>query len=232
METTAKTPYEEYLKQSLVEERARLDSLYNEFAKSNPIKKAIIKRRIQEALQNIDLLQKDLEKYMHGLSWLREPSKERDEKAEHLPKLEKEAVAPTPVAKPAPGAPAKPVPTRPTIGKPIGAPGSAPAAPAIAPARPTIGSPIGSKPMVGTPVASRPTVGTPVASRPKIGTPIGTPALQNQPPAQQPPAEGQQPAVTRPVVGTPVKRPVIGTPIGKPKPTEETENKESDSTSS
>ena len=81
----AKTPYEEYLRQSLVDERARLDSLYNEFAKSGPVRKQILKGKIDEALQNIDLLSHDLDKYNSGLSWLREPSKERDEKAEHLP---------------------------------------------------------------------------------------------------------------------------------------------------
>jgi len=116
------TPYEEYLRQSITLERQRLDSLYTEFAKSDPIRKRILKGKIDEALQNIDLLSQDLGKYKNGLSWLREPSKERDEKAEHLPKLEKEAAAPPPASTQAtkPGQPAKPVVARPTIGKPIG----------------------------------------------------------------------------------------------------------------
>jgi hypothetical protein len=204
MET--KSPYEEYLKQTLVEERAHLDSLYNEFAKSNPIRKQMLKTQITEAIQNIDLLSKDLEKYMNGLSWLREPSKERDEKAEHLPKLEKEEAAPAPQAKPAaPGQVAKPAVARPTIGKPIGASSPATLAP-VAPA-----------------AAPRPTVGTPVGTRPKIGTPVGTkpstPVAQTQAPAQE-----TQPSTTRPTIGTPVKRPVIGTPIGKPKPQNQDNN--------
>lgn len=206
----SKTPYEEYLNQSIVEERARLDSLYNEFAKSNPIKKQILKRRIEEAIQNIDLLSKDLGKYKNGLSWLREPSKERDEKAEHLPKLEKEEAAP--------------------VAKPAAAPAAQPARAAVA--RPTIGKPIGAAPGASTPKASqpaapRPAVGTPVGARPKIGTPVGTPVAQSQKPSTPtpPPAQSQQPQAARPVIGTPVKRPVIGTPIGKPK-TQDSEQKQ------
>jgi hypothetical protein len=206
---TAKTPYEEYLRQSLIEERARLDSLYNEFAKSNPIRKQLLKGKIDEALQNIDLLSKDLDKYMNGLSWLREPSKERDEKAEHLPKLEKEEAAPTPQAKLAAPGQAKPVVARPTIGKPIGSTSSA-SAPAVA----------------------RPAVGAPVASRPKIGTPVGTPSPPAPTAPAPAPAQGSQPTAPRPVIRTPVKRPVIGTPIGKPKPHQDAEDKESNTTSS
>src|SRR5271165_4100225 len=124
MELANSTPYEEYLRRSITSEKARLDSLYNDFAKSNPIKKQILKRQIAEAIQNISLLSTDLAKYGHGLSWLREPSKEREEKAEHLPKLEKEAAAPAPAKPAAAPGPAKPAVTRPTIGKPVG---SAPA---------------------------------------------------------------------------------------------------------
>ncbi len=172
---TAKTPYEEFLSQTLVEERAHLDSLYNEFAKSNLIRKQILKTQIDEAIQNIDLISKDLAKYMNGLSWLREPSKERDEKAEHLPKLEKEEAAPAPQAKPAsPGQVARPAVTRPTIGKPIGA--GSPAAPAPA----------------AQVAASRPTVGTPAGSRPTIGTPVGTPKPSTPVAQPQAPAQGTQ----------------------------------------
>jgi len=212
MEVT-KTPYEEYLRQSITDERARLDSLYDEFAKSNPVRKQMLKRQIDEAIQNIELLSNDLDKYRNGLSWLREPSKERDEKAEHLPRLEKEAPSVATPAKPAAsaGQPAKPVVARPTIGKPIGsspAPATSPA-PAAAP-RPAVGTPVGSpRPRIGTPV------GTPVA---KSSNPQ-TPPAQNQQ-QQQSPAQGQQ-TVQKPVIGTPVKRPVIGTPIGKLKPTQD-----------
>jgi hypothetical protein len=199
---TAKTPYEEYLRQSIIEERARLDSLYNQFAKSNPISRQFLKRKIQESIQNIDLLSKDLDKYMHGLSWLREPSKERDEKAEHLPKLEKEAAA-------APAAAPKP------------APGPAPAT-AQAPAahRPTVGTPVGIRPKIGTPV------GTPVGQ--KAPTQQAQPPPSQQPVQS---SQAAQPAAPRPVVGTPVKRPVIGTPIGKPKAAETEKKEEGEETS-
>jgi len=210
---TAKTPYEEYLKQSLIEERARLDSLYNEFAKSNPIRKQLLKGKIDEALQNIDLLAKDLDKYMNGLSWLREPSKERDEKAEHLPKLEKEEAAPAPQAKLVAPGQVKPAVARPTIGKPIGS-SSLPSASGA------------------TPVAPRPAVGTPVASRPKIGTPVGTPNAPTTTTPSPAPAQAPEPTAPRPIIGTPAKRPVIGTPIGKPKPPQDTDDKESKAASS
>jgi hypothetical protein len=205
---TARTPYEEYLRQSITDEKARLDSLYNEFAKSDPIRKRLLKGQIEEALQNIDLLSHDLDKYRYGLSWLREPSRERDEKAEHLPKLKEET---TPAAAPAPkaGQPAKPlVASRPMIGKPVG---SAPA-PSSAPPKPSTPT---------APAAPRPTIGTPVGARPRIGTPVGTPVQQQKPLASTQPQGEQKPAApapARPVIGTPVKRPIIGTPIGKPKP--------------
>ncbi len=204
----SKTPYEEYLRQSITDEKARLDSLYNEFAKSNPIKKQILKRQIEEVMQNIELLSADLEKYGHGLSWLREPSKERDEKAEHLPKLEKEAAPPAPAAQSAAPGQARPVPTRPVIGKPVGAT---------------------SAPQTSQPVAPRPSVGTPVA-RPKIGSPVGTPSAQ--PSSGTPQAQGSNTSQTpaaKPIIGTPVKRPVIGTPIGTPKTQKKDENQETKS---
>jgi len=207
MEVT-KTPYEDYLRQSIIEEKARLDSLYNVFAKSNPIKKQILKRQIEEAMQNIELLSSDLEKYSHGLSWLREPSKERDEKAEHLPKLEKEAVSPAPAVKSAAPGQAKPVSTRPTIGKPIGSTSTSQTSQATAP---------------------RPSVGTAIA-RPKIGSPVGTPSAQVPSTSPQTQSSGTTPP-SKPVVGTPVKRPVIGTPISAQKKTDENqETKDNEST--
>jgi hypothetical protein len=203
----AKTPYEDFLRQSITDEKSHLDSLYNEFAKSNPIKKQILKRQIEEVMRNIDLISADLEKYGHGLSWLREPSKERDEKAEHLPKLEKEAAPPASAAKSAAPGQAKPVPTRPVIGKPVGAT---------------------SAPQPSQAVVQRPSIGTPVA-RPKIGSPIGTPTAQAVTPQVQNTNNAQPPAA-KPIVGTPVKRPIIGTPVGTPKPQKTDENKETEST--
>jgi hypothetical protein len=157
-----RTPYEKYILKNIDEEKKNLDNLYNEFAKSGSINKQLLKRKINETIENIELLKKELEKYRMGLSWLREPSKIRDEKAEHLEKIPEEPQqAATPVATPSTPA------GRPTVGTP----------------RPSVGTPIGSKPIVGTPSpqpqagtpAARPTVGTPVGQpRPQVGTPIGS----------------------------------------------------------
>jgi hypothetical protein len=192
----AMTPYEEFLRQSIDEQKTERDKLYNEFAKANPLRKQLLKRKIEETNQNLALLSADAEKYKEGLDWLREPSKERDEKAEHLPKLAKEEAAAAPT-------------------KPAAVPGKATVV-----ARPTIGKPIGSPSTPTTPqptavAAPRPTIGTPVG-RPQIGTPVGTPKPSTTPQTTQP--SGTSPP--RPVIGTPVggvKRPVIGTPIGTPK---------------
>jgi hypothetical protein len=201
------TPYEQFLRQSIEDQKAERDKLFNEFAHANPLRKQLVKRKIEEINQNLSLLSADLEKYKEGLEWLREPSKERDEKAEHLPKLAKEEAAPAPAAAPAAGGP-KPAVSRPTIGKPIGSAPAAGQAPAVA-----------KPPVVG---AARPTIGTPVG-RPQIGSPVGTPKPDA---AKQIPLATSTP-VARPQIGTPisgVKRPVIGTPIGTPK-TEPAEKK-------
>ncbi len=137
METAQyKTPYEKYVREGIDAEKRNLDNLYNEFAKSNSINKQVVKRKIDETIQNIELLQKQLEKYGAGLSWLREPSKERDEKAEHLEKIQEEPQKPAT----APSTPA----AKPTVGSP----------------RPSVGTPVGAKPAAGTPV--KPQIGTPV----------------------------------------------------------------------
>ena len=201
----AKSPYEQYLVQTIEDEKKHLDSLYNEFAHSNPIRKSLVKRKIDEAIQNIELLSGDLSKYQLGLSWLREPSKERDEKAEHLPELAKEEPE-KPVAPPVGAArPATPQAARPTIGRPvIGKPATTAGQQAATPPSPSV-----------TPVA-KPTTGTPVG-RPKIGTPIGTSeSTEATTPTQQQAQPTNQPAaVTAPPAST-VKRPRIGTPIGQP----------------
>jgi hypothetical protein len=199
------TPYEQFLRQSIEDQKAERDKLFNDFARANSIKKQFLKRRIEEVNQNLALLSADLEKYKEGLGWLREPSKERDEKAEHLPKLAKEEAAPVPAA--SAGAPKVPsTVTRPTIGKPIGS-----ATPASGNAQPAVSNPVTA--------TQRSTVGTP-AGRPQIGSPVGTPKIDSTipKPAGQPTSQTTTPP--RPVVGTPVgavKRPVIGTPIGTPK---------------
>jgi hypothetical protein len=142
------TPYEKYLFESIEQEKKNLDNLYDKFAHSGPLNKQLLKRKIDETLQNIGLLSKDLEKYRVGLSWLREPSKERDEKAESLEKIQEE-----PQAKPA-ASPAKPA--------------AAPTAPRPSVGTPVVGTPT-PRPTVGTPQASspRPRVGTPVVSTSK-----------------------------------------------------------------
>ena len=202
--TQYKTPYERYIRENIDEEKKNLDNLYNEFAKSNSINKQIVKRKIDIANQNIELLKQELEKYGSGLSWLREPSKDRDEKAEHLEKIQEEPQAKpatagatsTPGAKPTVGTP------RPSIGTPVGAP-----RPSVGTPKPQIGTPTGTKPAVGTPVGTpRPAVGTTVGTaRPQVGTPIGT----------------------RPQVGTPVgTRPQVGTPKTEVKKDEKKDTEE------
>ncbi|MHB2036753.1 MAG: hypothetical protein ACYCPW_08450 [Nitrososphaerales archaeon] len=200
METAQyKTPYERYIRESIDEEKKNLDNLYNEFAKSNSINKQIVKRKIDITNQNIELLKQELEKYGVGLSWLREPSKDRDEKAEHLEKIQEEpqakpatAAATSPAARPAVGTP------RPSVGTPVGAP-----RPSIGTPKPQIGTPTGTRPAVGTP---KPAVGTPVGTaRPQVGTPVGT----------------------RPQVGTPVgTRPQVGTPKTEVKKDEKNDTEE------
>jgi len=163
-----KTPYERYIRENIDEEKKNLDNLYDEFAKTNSINKQIVKRKIDIANQNIELLKHELEKYGSGLSWLREPSKDRDEKAEHLEKIQEEpqakpataAATPTPGARPTVGM------SRPSVDTTIGAP-----RPAVGTPKPQIGTPTGTKPAVGTPVGTRPQVGTPVGIRPQVGTP-------------------------------------------------------------
>jgi hypothetical protein len=188
------TPYEEFLQKALEEKQRELDQLNKKFAKTNPIRRIALKRELERLNEEIQILSADLEKYRRGLEWLREPTKERDEKSEKLGAVPLEAILGTKGAETA--TVATPVPSqisaRPTVGTPVPS------------ARPTVGTPVSSaRPTVGTPVSSpRPTVGTPVA-RPTVGTPVAKPA----------------PVVGRPVVGQPVR---VGTPIGTQPKTPET----------
>ncbi len=212
METSQyRTPYEKYVRENIDAEKRKLDSLYDEFARSNSLTKQVLKRRIDETLQNIELLQKDLEKYGAGLSWLREPSKDRDVKAEHLEKIQEEKPAPPPATKPASGAP------RPTVGAPVGKPSvGTPVG-----AKPTVGTPVG-KPQIGTPAGARPQIGSPVGAKPQVGTPVGTRPQVGAPVAAKP--QVGTPVGSRPQIGTPVgAKPQVGTPKDNPtevKPTE------------
>lgn len=187
LETAYKTPYEKYVRENIDAERQNLDNLYNEFAKANSLEKQVIKRRIDETLQNIDLLQQELRKYGAGLTWLREPSKNRDDKASHLEKIQEEKPAtPPPAAKPAAAG------QRPTIGAPVGKPQVG--------TTPKVGAPVG-KPTVGTPVGTRPQIGSPVGAKPQAGAPASTsPQPESKPAAPQ----GVTPISARPRIGTPI----------------------------
>lgn len=187
-----KTPYERFLRQNLDNEKKKLDELNARYARSNPITKVQLKRELDQLNQNVKLLSGDLDHYLRGLDWLREPSKERDEKAEGLKPVPIEAITG--------GAPSGP--TKPSAG----APQARPAAPTVG--RPTIGRPVGSAPTVG-----RPVVGQPVGTTQKTVAPqVGQPQQAGQPAAPPP-----KPQVDAPKVGTPVGRPVIGKPIGTPR---------------
>ncbi len=140
------TPYEIFLRQAIEDSKKQLDELYNEFAKSNAIRKRAIKQQIALVNQNIDITTKSLQKYLNAMTWLREPTKERDEKAEELRKVpvdEEKPAAPKPAAPAAkPPAAAAPKPSTPP--------------PSVSgPPRPT-STPVGAQP-------KPPTVGTPVA---------------------------------------------------------------------
>lgn len=188
-----KTPYEKYLLDGIEEEKRNLDRLYDEFARTGPLNKQLLKRKIDETLQNIELLNKELSKYGKGLSWLREPSKERDEKAVHLEKVQEE---PQP-ASPTPQAPKPTAGSRPAVGTPIGSP------------RPSVGTPVG-KSSIGT-TDSKPMVGTP-AKGPNVGTPAQTPITQPTP-SNSPNAN----STTTPTQTKPSGRPRIGKPLTEQK---------------
>lgn len=147
------TPYEKFLREAIDDGKKQLDELYNEFAKANSLRKRSIKRAIEIANQNIEITSRDLQKYVNAMSWLREPTRERDEKAEELKKVPvDEEKAATPAAKPAASV-ARPAPT--SVAKPVvGAPSVA------AQPRPT-STPVATS----TPVTST-TVAKPVPSKP------------------------------------------------------------------
>ncbi|MHB8702247.1 MAG: hypothetical protein ACYC7D_14690 [Nitrososphaerales archaeon] len=131
---SAVTPYERFLFQSIEDQRKQLDDLYNRFAHANLLEKRFLKPQIEAAVQNIDILSRDLEKYKQGLSWLREPSNDRDEKAGKLGDIEESGQTPKAATLPSPN----PVVGRPVIGKPASETTQKPAV-----ARSIIGKPIG-----------------------------------------------------------------------------------------
>jgi len=217
------TPYERFLRQSLDDEKRKLDELNSEYSRANPIKKMQLKRDLEQISQNVRLLTADLNHYENtGLEWLREPTKERDEKSEGLKPVQIEAITgqATSAQKVAPSASSSNIATPPKaatmVGRPVGAP---------AVGRPMVGQPVGtqvSRPaaaastqtqrgqpatsaastsapaQVSKPAQSAPRVGTPV-----VGKPIGTPV------------------VGKPVSSSPPQAPRVGTPVGQPVKNEE-----------
>ena len=154
------TPYERFLRESLAEKKQQLELLTHALQKANPFKRIALKRQLEEINQNVQILSSDLEKYERGLSWLREPTKERDEKAEHLGPVDVSAitgqaktVTPAPVApRPAPSAVAKPGTTSVPVARPA-VPQTASGASAPQPSQaqtPNLAPPPSVKP-IGTP---------------------------------------------------------------------------------
>lgn len=141
--TSDLTPYEEFLRQNLEDEKRKAAKLDQDYAKAGSMKKMQIKRELDLVNQNIQIVSSDLAKYASGLHWLREPSKERDEKAENLKPVPLEAIAGA-VRATAP-AQAKTV-AAPVVGKPISQPVQNPAQP---PPK------VGNAPQVGTPIGQK-----------------------------------------------------------------------------
>lgn len=202
-EVTEMTPYEKFISDSLEADKKELELLNDEFKRAGILRRRMLSSRIAKLTQNIQILSSDLSKYGRGLSWLREPTKERDEKAEHLGPVDVSAIIGQ--AKPAvPAPPPKPI-------APVGARvGSSP--PSVGVARPTsvsVGTKpsvsVGTKPVgVGTPTVGTPRPSVPVGSKPTVtvGKPkTSTPLTEAQPNAnetQSSDAESPKPLVAEP----------------------------------
>ena len=181
------TPYEQFLIDSIEDQTSKYNIINSKFLKSRGMRKMLLKRQLDEVSQNIEIVKKDLAKYESGLSWLREHTKERDEKSEHLGAVDVSAILGS--QKPAPAAPgaaaAKPAPQG---GSPVGKPAV------------TVGSPVSrAAPSVGTPVA-RPAVGSPIKQAPQspgqaspvapvVSTPVAKPQAAQAPPSSTPEAK-------------------------------------------
>src|SRR5579863_6327169 len=107
-EVAETTPYEKFISDSLDADKKELESLNEELKRVGVLRRRMLSSRIAKLTQNIQILSSDLSKYGRGLSWLREPTKERDEKAEHLGPVDVSAIIGQ--AKPAtPATPPKPI---------------------------------------------------------------------------------------------------------------------------
>jgi hypothetical protein len=209
------SPYENYLHQTLEIQKKRAEELALKYPKSRGLGKMMVKRELDRLNENIQILSRDLDKYadMVALDWLREPTKERDEKAEHLKPVPADAIGgATKATAPTPGsATAKAQPQgRPQIGTPTGG-------------RPVIGQPPGSapSPQVST-LVPKPTNASPAQTtgRPRIGSPVGRPIGSSPSPAQPQTQTIAVAGSTSPQVksSAPTQtgaRPKIGTPIGQ-----------------
>jgi hypothetical protein len=183
------TPYERYLQQTLNGEKIKLDELNAEYSKANPIKKIQLRRELDLVTQNVRLLSADLSHYENtGLEWLREPTKERDEKSESL----------------------KPVPIEAITGQAAAGQKSSPAASPGTSASQPKGAPMVGRP-VGSPTVGRPAVGQPIgrqAPRPVSESQQSKPAPSSPQPAES--AQAPKPTPSAPRVGAPI----VGKPVG------------------
>lgn len=203
--TTEATPYERFLRQNLEDEKKRAEELNAKYAKANSLRKIQLKRELDLVNQNIALLTADISHYeSNAVQWLREHSKERDEKAEGLKPVPIEAIlGSTPASQQAkPTSPTTSVArAAPMIGKPIGSAPQAGSPSTPSSAQPATPKPT-STPRVGTPVVGKP-VGTPI-----VGKPVGMPVVSKQ------------------VSSTPSAAPQVGTPTKKQEKEEPTKTEE------
>jgi hypothetical protein len=182
-QSVEQTPYEKFLRESIEGEKTRLEQLTKDLEKANRLKRVMLKRQLDEINQNIQLLSADLEKYEQGLSWLREPTHERDEKAEHLGPVDITAIT-----GPKPATPS-------AVPKPATAVGAKPPVPPLAGAKPAtpqaIGRPIVSQPLATSRAASSP-AGQPTTPSVQTGQP-SQPAAQEVKPQPKPlPAKSEE----------------------------------------
>lgn len=212
---TEPTPYEQFLRQNLEEERRRLDELNREYSSARGLRKFFLKRELDSINQNIQILTADLRIYENiGISWLREPTKKRDEKAEHLKPVPAEALG---VKKQETSATPSQARVPPKVSPTVGVRPPVAGTPSPTVGRPIIGQPRPAQVVSGTPQASQnsekaqgasPQVGAQRELVSAISKPVvASPNQENSVTTQQP---QQQPKV--------VTRPRIGTPIGTPPP--------------
>ncbi len=204
------TPYEQFLKETLEEKKKQLELLNQQLPNANPIRKRLLKRQIGEMIHDIELMSKDLGKYVEGLKWLREPSKERDEKAEHLKPVPTEAI-------PKPAAPSTPAPR---AGGPLPAPTTPVARPVVASST-AVGQPTPTTteaPRIPSPTTIQKAFAP--SSQPAATTPpSGQPSLQTQGSSFQPSSGPPKPTETN----------VPSPPSPKPQTAEKTTEEKIDS---